>query len=333
MKYIFLLLLLVGPTACASPYPKSDHYDGSRFFMPAGPKLKSFWTFLKWRFTSESVDWPRSVTNQSYKLPSRPEKSGVLTFINHSTFLVQLPGITILTDPIFSERAGPFEKFGPIKRTRNPGLAFKDLPKIDVVLISHNHYDHLDLETLIKLNKIHHPVFLVALGDKLLLEAEGIKNIQELDWWNERVINNNKITFTPAQHWSARGLFDKNKSLWGGFFITSPSHKIYFAGDTGYTKYFKLTQDKLGNPDISLLPIGAYAPRWFMKEAHLNPEDALRAHKDLGSKLSFGMHFGTFKLSDEGYDSPLKDLEDARKKQNISVNEFRVLDFGESFNF
>lgn len=279
---------------------------------------------------SQSATWPHEVRNKSYRVKKIGHQNAVVTFINHATFLIQLPGLTILTDPIFADRAGPFQSFGPVKRVRPPGFLLEDLPKIDVILISHNHYDHLSLEDLKQISKRDGAKILIPLGDKSLLLSEGIKNVQELDWWNEVKIDHYKITFTPVQHWSARGVFDKNKSLWGGYFVSNEKIKIYFAGDTGYTRFFKLTKERLGAPDLALLPIGAYEPRWFMKDFHMNPEEAVMAHRDLESELSLGMHFGTFKLSDEPYDAPMRDLKEQVKKYNLNQEAFRVLDFGES---
>lgn len=330
---LIIVLFSFASLVHSGPYPKSDHYDGSRFFMPNGVGLKSFWDVIKWKWETDPSKWPEEVANSNYKLPKLEAGKGIVTFINHATFLVQLPGLTILTDPIFSQRAGPFESFGPVKRVRPPGLDLELLPPVDVVLISHNHYDHLDLDSLKKIDARFRPLFLVPLGDEMLLKDEGLQNVREMDWWSEQKVKESIITFTPVQHWSARGLFDKNKSLWGGHFISTPELRIYFAGDTGYTPYFLETRKRLGSPDIALLPIGAYGPRWFMREIHMNPEDAVMAHMDLEAGVSFGMHFGTFQLSDEAYDAPLKDLKMAREKYRVPEDKFRVLDFGESWSF
>ncbi len=331
---ILILFSLIFASSCShsTNYPITDHFDGSRFFNPDGPKTKSLWQVFLWKIKSDPPKWPEEVKNKTYSLTRIQNEKAVITFINHATFLVQLPNLTLLTDPIFVKRAGPFQSFGPVKRVRRPGLEFKDLPKIDVILISHNHYDHLSLEDLKLISQRDNPLVLTPLGDKKLLEDNGIKNIQELDWWMDYNVKDITFTFTPVQHWSARGAFDKNKSLWGGYFIKNKDIKIYFAGDTGYTRFFKITKERLGSPDISLLPIGAYEPRWFMKDFHMNPEEAVRTHLDLESKLSFGMHFGTFKLTDEAYEAPLNDLKVELKKFKVSEEHFRVLDFGESFS-
>ena len=328
-----LLPLVVTMTAHGSTYKKSDHFDGEKFHNPGQNDLKSLFTVLKWKLAFEAKDWPSHVSNKNYplRLLTPTEKANV-TFINHATFLLQLEGLNILTDPVYSERVSPFKLIGP-KRVRAPGIAFDLLPAIDVVLISHNHYDHLDLATLRSLDAKYHPLFLVPLGIEKFLKAEGLQNVKELDWWEEQRIKDVKITFTPAQHWSSRTPFDKNETLWGSFYVDNSKTKIYFAGDTGYSTHFKEIRDRLGAPDLALLPIGAYLPRWFMKVHHMNPEDAVLAHKDLAAIKSIGMHFGTFQLTDEGIEDPVIDLEKALRAQNLSTETFMVLDQGQAIAY
>jgi L-ascorbate metabolism protein UlaG (beta-lactamase superfamily) len=332
MKSLYFLLLI--PTLLwASPYPKSDHFDGEKFFNPEFKHENSFWDVVKWKWTSDDVKWEKNVPNKNYpSMVLAPEGKAVLTFINHSTFLIQLQGMNILTDPIFAERVSPYKFIGP-KRVRPPGVALERLPKIDLVLISHNHYDHLDIESLKIIDGKYHPLFLVPLGDEKLLKEEGIQNVLAMDWWQEYKLRDTTIVFTPAQHWSARGLFDKSESLWGGYFISHPLIKLFHAGDTGHASHFKKIAEKLGNPDVAMIPIGAYEPRWFMKGHHLNPEEAIFAHKDLGSKFSIGMHFGTFPLTDEGREQPVQELEIALSKHEMDPDYFMVLDHGESKGF
>lgn len=332
MKTIAFFLILVAGCAMAK-YPLSDHYDGKTFSNITPTEHKSLFAVLKWKITTQAAQWPDEVKNNSYDLPRlTDEKTAIVTWINHATFLIQMKDLVIMTDPIFSERASPFTFLGP-KRVRNPGFSLDVLPKVDVVLISHNHYDHLDLESLKILNQKFSPLFIVPLGDKELLESAGIRNVLEQDWWNETRFSDIKITFLPAQHWSARGLFDKSKTLWGSYLIDNGKKKIYFAGDTGYGKHFSLIKEKFGKPDLSLLPIGAYEPRWFMKDYHMNPEDAVGAHLDLGTQRSIGMHFGTFQLTDESIDDPVHELDRAKAKFQIKDNEFMLLDTGESYQF
>jgi L-ascorbate metabolism protein UlaG (beta-lactamase superfamily) len=330
MKWTLIILIItMSVNVSGKTYPKSDHYDGEVFFNPGGPGTKNLWDVLQWKWNAEPVKWPEHVGNKAYGFEILSEnRKAVVTFINHATFLLQLPGLTILTDPLFSERASPFTFAGP-KRARNPGMDLETLPPIDLVLISHNHYDHMDLESLKYIDGKFHPLFIVPLGDEELLKSQGLQNVKEMDWWEETLVKDTKITFTPAQHWSSRSLWDKCKSLWGGYMIG----EIFFAGDTGYGGHFKEIQKRLGAPRIALLPIGAYEPRYFMKDHHMNPQDAVEAHLDLQTKKSIGMHFGTFQLTDEGIDDPVKKLIEARTQKGLIEENFTVLDHGESYSY
>jgi L-ascorbate metabolism protein UlaG (beta-lactamase superfamily) len=311
----------------------SDHFDGNRFFNPTLPKgsAPSRRSVIKMLLEPRSR-WPAWVENKGTpRLNEMLGTNGVaITFVNHATFLIQVGGLTILTDPVWSERASPFRLIGP-KRVRKPGIAFEDLPTIDIVLLSHNHYDHLDIATLRQLGQRFAPTALVAAGDAQLVRLLGLKGVRELDWWGEVQCNDTiKITFVPAQHFSARGLFDRQKSLWGGYVIEAYGRRVYFAGDTGYSTHFSDIKSRLGAPDIAMLGIGAYEPRWFMKPVHMNPAEAVRAHRDLGSKYSIGMHFGTFQLTAEAIDQPLADLNRALAASGVAESEFITLQGGET---
>lgn len=324
---MFNILLLCFCLSTWAKYPLSDHYNGDTFFNPGNHEIKSLWQVLKWKLTTEASPWPATVPNRKYPFATfSPDQRAKITFINHATFLLQFEDLTVLTDPIFAKRASPVSFAGP-KRVREPGLRLEELPAVDVVIISHNHYDHLSLESLKHIDEKFHPLFLVPLGDEELLKKAGIQNVREMDWWQEQRVKEHTITFLPAQHWSARGLFDKCKSLWGSYFISGKDFKTYFAGDTGYSDHFKRIRERLGGPDVALLPIGAYEPRWFMKFSHMNPEDAVVAHSDLAAKLSIGMHFGTFQLTDEGIDDPVEAL------KRVAAENFIILDQGESRDF
>ncbi len=311
----------------------SDHYDGKKFYNPTlteqfSPGISDVFQMI-WEGRAE---WPEDVENIG--IPRLNEKLGPddigITFVNHATFLIQFPGLNILTDPVWSDRVSPISWFGP-KRVRAPGVKLEDLPKIDVIVISHNHYDHLDIETLEKLNERFSPKVLVSAGDKALIESIGIKNVQELDWWESVQINpDTRITFTPTQHSSNRGLCDRARSLWGSYFIQHGKRSVYFGGDAGYSTHYAEIKKRLGPPDIALLPIGVYLPRWFMKPIHMNPAEAVVAHKDLGAKLSIGMHFGTFQLSAEPFDQHEKDLAEALEKEEFSQDSFILLHEGET---
>jgi L-ascorbate metabolism protein UlaG (beta-lactamase superfamily) len=317
----------------SNSYKESDHYNGKTFHNPGRNDLKSFWDVMKWKMTAETVKWPEHVGNKTYPLrPLASNEKVNATFINHATYLLQLPGVNVLTDPVYSERVSPTTFMGP-KRVREPGVPFEMLPKIDVVLVSHNHYDHLDIETLKRIDGKFHPLFVVPLGDDKLLLKFGIQNVKALDWWEEVRVRDVRITFAPSQHWSARHLWDKNECLWGSFMIDSGAVKVYHAGDTGYGPHFKDIKNRLGAPDIALLPIGAYKPRWFMQHHHMDPEDAVKAHIDLGAEKSISMHFGTFQLTDEGIDEPVRDLGIALKALNVSEEKFFTLDQGEAYSY
>lgn len=328
MIRIFLALILgLSTSAQAKVYPKSDHYDGKKFFNPEKNQLHTLWELIKWQATAQDNMWPDLIPNKTYPLPPiSPEQRAVATFIGHATFLIQLKDLNVLTDPMFSERASPIRFMGP-KRIREPGIKLEELPEIDVVVISHNHYDHLDLESLKMLDAKFHPLFLVPLGNEKLLKEAGIQFVREMDWWQEHIIREHKITFTPAQHWSARGPFDKCETLWGSYFIQSPNFKTYFAGDTGLAAHFGNIRLRLGAPDLSLLPIGAYDPQYFMKVNHMTPEEAYQAHQDLNSGFSIGMHFGTFPFTDEKIAEPTERL------KKIAPKGFITLDQGESRTF
>lgn len=338
LKMMFLGTCLFTITDSTSVHKAmlSDHYDGKKFFNPTLVKQFSPGLSDVFRMTREGRPrWPKKMTsNGSPKLDENLGIDGIsLTFVNHATFLIQLPGINILTDPVWAKRVSPISWFGP-KRIRSAGVKMEELPIIHFVIISHNHYDHLDLETLKELEKRFSPKFLVPYGDKSLLESAGIKNVQELDWWESVQANTEtSITFTPAQHSSRRGLFDKDRSLWGSYYIQSKKHSVYFGGDAGYSTHFKNIKNCLGAPEIALLGIGAYEPNWFMKPMHMNPEEAVTAYLDLDAKVGIGMHFGTFQLASEEYDQPLRELNIAIQKLKISQERFITLQEGETKSF
>jgi len=278
---------------------------------------------------SRRTRWPTHV-EQPLVRPPAAASGVVLTFIGHSTFLIQTPGGNLITDPVYVDRAGPWSLFGP-RRVRRPAVAFDDLPQIDVVLLSHNHYDHCDLRTLRTLARRFDPVAIAPLGNARLLRKARFKRIAELDWWQATAATRSiAVTATPAHHFSARTPFDRNRALWSGFMIAVAGRRIYFAGDTAYAPIFRDIRERLGTPDVSLIPIGAYAPRWFMRSVHMNPEEAVQAHVELESRESIAMHFGTFQLTTEGIDEPLRALERARQDRQILEASFRALQFGES---
>jgi len=318
-----------------SLFPVSDHCDGTRFFNPHGPAARSFsdlpkWWWQQWR--GSTVPWPKSVPAPApVHLPASITAGTVAaTLLGHASWLLQFPGCTVLTDPVFTSRAGPFGLLGP-RRVQPPALRLGELPRIDVVLLSHNHYDHLDLTALRWLAQHRRPTFVVPLGLKAWLENRGVGLVVELDWWQSHfVAPEMEITCTPAQHWSSRWPWDRCRTLWGGYRVRPSAGSLWYAGDTGWGPHFAEIRDRLGAPVCALLPIGAYEPRWFMAPVHLNPEEAVQAHFAVGARTSLAMHHGTFRLTDEAWDAPVKDLAVAREKHGLAPELFRSPHAGET---
>src|SRR5579863_5327548 len=288
-------------------FPK--HFDGKRFYNPDAPQAPGFLKALRWKLTSRPEPSPRFISDvEQSKPPRRVEGSGLrTTLVNHSTVLLQQESCNILTDPIWSERASPLSGVGP-RRRRKPGVSWEDLPRIDAVLISHNHYDHLDLPTLRRLAARGDSTFVVPAGLIRLLRSENIGPAHELDWGESVSLPGFTIHCVPALHFSSRGIYDRNKTLWCGYVIEYRERLVYFAGDTGFGRHFAQIREKFGSPRLALLPIGAYEPRWFMSPIHMAPDEAVRAHQILAPKTSIAIHHGTFQLADEGLDTPRQQL-------------------------
>ena len=284
---------------------------------------KTFGQLMSWVLDGEKSPEKISIdTSDEWKSINSQDESYAI-WIGHATYLINNGDINILTDPIFSKRASPIGFAGP-KRMIPPVMALEDLPLIDVVVVSHNHYDHFDIYSLKRLHKLNpETVFLVPMGDKKRLKNRGLTNVHELRWWESMQIGQTAIHFTPVQHWSKRGLFDRNKSLWGGWYFESNKLKLYHAGDTGYSNDFKATYERLGAPDYSFIPIGAYDPRWFMKDSHVNPEEAVQIALDLKTSHSFGMHWGTFTLTDEPVTEPPQRLKAELEAKGLTSDFFR----------
>ena len=317
----------IDPIQATGPAP-SDHHDGRRFFNPgSGEKSRGLVDVLAWRLRGQRAAWPRNLPAAGFAPPREVAPDAMAaTFVNHSTFLLRLSGAAVLTDPIFSRRCSPVSWVGP-ERARPPGVALADLPRPDVVLLSHNHYDHMDLPSLLALHRLHAPLFVTLLGNARYLAGLGIV-ATELDWWQTAIVAGLRITATPAIHFSARTPFDRNRALWGGFMIGGNAGQILFAGDSAAGPHWATIRERLGAPDLALLPIGAYEPRWFMAPVHMNPEEAVQAHLALGAGASLGMHFGTFQLTDEAIDAPVIALEAALLA--AGVERFGVPGFGET---
>jgi L-ascorbate metabolism protein UlaG (beta-lactamase superfamily) len=302
----------------------SDHFDGERFHnRERGRQTEG--SFLKWQATRERGEWPEHPEAMYGPPPPERVDGGRLrvTFINHSTTLIQMDGVNILTDPVWSERVSPVSFVGP-RRHRAPGIRFEDLPPIDLVLVSHNHYDHMDVATL---RKIHAPI-VTPLGNAALLRRHGIHGAIDLDWWETtKHANGIETTVVPARHFSARAISDRNRNLWSGFVISGKSGNVYFAGDTGWGEHFAEIGRRFAPIRAALLPIGSYMPRWFMQPVHIDPAQAVDAHFALGARTSVAVHFGTFALGDDGEYDPLRDLHDALAGKGNPP--FLVLDQGE----
>jgi L-ascorbate metabolism protein UlaG (beta-lactamase superfamily) len=338
LKALFLMLLLV---SCGNPkkVTKSPDeivapFDGQKFNNIEPTIEPSLFDVFVWQVSSifTRKSWPSKVAQNFFK-PETERTSGLkVSVINHATVLIQINGVNVLTDPQFSKRASPLSWAGP-KRVIQPGIALKDLPPIDAVVISHDHYDHLDIPSLKKIAELWNPIIYAGLGNKPLLRKNGLENVIEMDWWQKLNLKNIQIQFVPVQHWSARGPWDRRETLWGGYVIHGDK-KVFFAGDTGYGKVFKMIKERVGPMDLSLIPIGAYMPRDFMKNAHVWPKESVKIFQDTESENAVGIHFGTFAdLTNEYIDEPPKDLKEALIEQNISTDRFIVPEFGKAYTY
>jgi L-ascorbate metabolism protein UlaG (beta-lactamase superfamily) len=281
-------------------------------------------SLLKWLSTRQKGPWrPYTDAPPGPPPPYRVGEGKVrVTFVGHATALIQQDRVNVLTDPIWSTVASPFPPIGPT-RARPPGLRFEDLPPIDAVLVSHDHYDHLDVPTLKRLKHAFPRLRIYAgLGVGAVLASAGVDGAIELDWWQSAELAPGvRVTAVPEQHFSNRGLFDRDRTLWAGFVVQGPAGATYFGGDTGYGPHFAATRERLGPMRVALLPIGAFRPQWFMSPVHESPSEAMKAAADLGARTTVPMHYGTFALADDGQDEPLAELGAAPG--------FAVLGFGE----
>jgi L-ascorbate metabolism protein UlaG (beta-lactamase superfamily) len=304
------------------------HFDGTRF-RNLIPRRHGFGAALRWMVSRRQGQWRKVVDSRPSQLPPRSSERLRVTFVNHSTFLIQLNGINILTDPVWSERASPVSWIGP-RRVRAPGVSLGHLPPIDLILLSHDHYDHLDLPTLRLLAERHRPTIYAGLKMRPILALNGIQNVVELDWWQEAAARTDMwLTAVPAQHFSGRTPFDRDKRLWCGFVLQTDDLAIYFAGDTGAGPQTEQIAQHFPELDLAILPIGAFRPEWFIGEVHMSPQDAVQAHITLGARVSVASHFGTFPLADDGDDEALHDLHDILGHTDLHETEFWVLRFGE----
>ena len=328
-------------SARKNPYyqgPVSDHFDGQRFFNPGGVAPGNALDLLRWQLGGGRVRWPNPVI--SAFPPAKPDRHVFgeqmrVTMVGHASMLVQVAGMNILTDPVWSERVSPFRTVGP-KRVVPPGIRFEDLPHIDLVLVTHNHYDHLDLATLARLQQAHRPKIVTPLGnDTIIRRTVPDADIAVVDW-GDRVEVRGGVTIDtePCHHWSARGMGDRRMALWAAFVLTTPAGKIYHVGDTGFHDgiNYDAVRQKHGGFRLAILPFGAYEPRWFMKGQHQNPEEAVRGMKLCNAAYAAGHHFATFQLTDEGIDAPVQALDAALKAESVESERFRPLRAGEVFD-
>ncbi|KRB62800.1 hypothetical protein ASE04_01065 [Rhizobium sp. Root708] len=323
-----------------NPYyqgPVSDHFDGAHFFNPDGIEPLGFRDLMRWQFGGGRDRWPKSVPSQFQ--PAKPDlrvdgEDIRVTMVGHATMLVQVAGLNILTDPVWSDRASPFAFAGP-KRVVAPGIAFEDLPPIDLVLVSHNHYDHLDVATLRRLQAKHRPHVVTPLGnDTIIRRAAPTMQVTAMDWGERISLAGIDIYAEPVHHWSARGTGDRRMALWAAFVLATPAGKIYHVGDTGFHGgvNYKAAQQKHDGFRLAILPFGAYEPRWFMKGQHQNPDEAVRGMQLANAAYVAGHHFATFQLTDEAIDAPVKALNKAMADHDILAARFRPLRAGEVFD-
>lgn len=312
-------------------YLHSDHFDGERFKNLEHHSLEqSRFDLYKWLFTRKSRTWEVNLEQERAEFFSRPRAlpqnrpeatldDWQIWFIGHATALIQIGPYNFLTDPVWCEYASPSASRGP-QRVIPAGIALDELPHIDAVLLSHNHYDHMDLATLAWLHQTYQMPIYTGLGNGWYLPKDY--NVIEMDWWENAFFEDIQIVYSPAQHASGRGMRDQNCALWGGFSLLNGKDHCYFAGDSGYAPHFKEIRKRLGPPRIALLPIGAYEPRELMRNIHMNPEDAFHAHQDLMARCSMAIHYRTFQLTDEARDQPENELQHIIQHSSKLINPF-----------
>ncbi len=311
--------------------PERAHFDGVRFRNPGGPEPRGFPDLLRWQLSGQRERWPdRDPSPYRDRPPRRVDGRTIrITLVGHASFLVQAGGRNILLDPIWSDRASPVRFAGP-QRVNRPGIDFQELPPIDLVLVTHNHYDHLDLPTLEALHAAHRPRYVTPLGNDTILQGRnGVLAVDTLDWHESLDLGQGfRVHLEPAVHWSARGFADRRHALWGAFVLDTPAGSVYFVGDSGFGtagETFRAVAARHPGLRAALLPIGAYEPRWFMQGQHMNPDEAVRAFLASGAEVALGHHWGTFQLTDEWILQPRDDLDAALEAQRVAPSRFQAL--------
>ncbi len=324
----------------------SDHFDGKRFYNIWWSPRESYriersddkkgW-LIYWLLHREKNKWKKREITPTIPVERNMSDEAIVIYIGHATVLIQIAGLNILTDPVWSNRASPFSWTGP-RRFTDPGVKIEDLPVIDIILLSHNHYDHMDISTLKRFKTKDNPLIYTGLGNVQYLKDRHIENVIEMDWWQEiehqKWEMTSKIIYLPAQHFSARGLTDRNKTLWWGFRIEVGWKSIYFAWDTGYGPFIDRIYEKYPDGfDIGLIPIGAYKPRWFMAPVHTDPFEGMWLQRELSIRKSLGIHYGTFDLADDNQDEPLEDLKKAKEDPRYKDQIFEIGPSGTSWTW
>jgi len=335
------LILVAGFQAgCAGvggPKPGAPGHHLERGFRNTNPAYAPATVWVRTKFFISRV-WATTFHPRSATLPRvandgkalrENQSEATVTWVGHSTLLIQLDGVNLLTDPQWSERASPLPFMGP-KRVTPPGLRFEDLPPIHLVLISHDHYDHLDVATVARLAEVHRPLFLVPLGLKAWFAGLGITSVEELDWWESRSVRGLTLTCLPAQHFSSRTFWDRNRRLWSGWAVAGRAKRLFFAGDTGYYGVFKEIGRRLGPFDLAAIPIGAYMPAEIMRSGHTTPEEALQLFEDVRGRRFVGIHWGTFDLTEEPIEEPPKRVEAEARRRGIDPDRLFLLKHGET---